>query len=100
MRKASRSGPRETPKRAASAASVSLAPGASSPERIMRSSSPCTTLASELVCSRTMVGCALVERAMVVTAAGGAATETVADWRAAEPATDGRRDTLAFMDDE
>ena len=44
MRKASRSGPRETPRRAASATSVSFSPGGSSPERIIRSSSLCTTL--------------------------------------------------------
>ena len=57
MRKASRNGPRETPRRAASAVSVSFSPGLSSPERIIRSSSLWTTLASELVCSRVMVGC-------------------------------------------
>ena len=57
MRNASRSGPRETPRRAASAISVSFSPGRSSPERIMRSSSPWTTLESELVCSSVMVGC-------------------------------------------
>src|SRR6185436_5494433 len=47
-RKASRTGPRDTPSRSAIAASLSLLPAGSSPARIMRSSSCWTSAGSEL----------------------------------------------------
>ena len=56
MRKASRSEPARDAQAGGEAASVSLRRARSSPARIIRSSSLCTTLDSELVCSSVMVG--------------------------------------------
>ena len=46
-RKASRTGPRETPSRSAIAASLSLLPAGRSPARMLRSSSFCTSIGSD-----------------------------------------------------
>src|SRR5438105_10844807 len=54
-RNASRTGPRDTPSRSAIATSLSLAPTARSPARIMRSSSFCTSIGSELDCNSAIV---------------------------------------------
>src|SRR5258708_22126878 len=53
-RNASRTGPRDTPSRSASATSLSFAPAPSSPARIMRSNSFCTSIGSELDWSSAM----------------------------------------------